>query len=95
MLTDELIREALRRAKAAGRAMDEDDGEDDEDFAFEDGAGPDEASDTDDAVLVVRPTKPRPVRNDGPAKKKSPGTPYSAGGKPKGPGRYAKPKPTR
>lgn len=94
VLTDDLIREALRRAKAAGRAMDE--GEDDEDFEFEDGAeSAEEAPDTDDAVLVVRPGKPRPVRPQGPAKKKSPGTPYSSGGKPKGPGRYAKPKPTR
>lgn len=102
VLTDDLIREALRRAKAAGRAMDDGD-EDDEDFEFESDEAAEEAAQeaaqdapgTDDAVLVVRPAKPRPVRAQGAAKKKSPGTPYSAGPKPKGPGRYAKPKPSR
>lgn len=91
VLTDDLIREALRRAKAAGRAMDEDDGDEDVDT--------DDATDaaTDDVDLViVRPGTPRPVRAaPAPKKKPAPGAPYSRGPKPKGPGRYAKPKPSR
>ncbi len=92
VLTDDLIREALRRAKAAGRAMDEDD----EDEAF-DGDGGEAEDATDDTELVIlRPGTPRPVRAaEAPKKKPSPGTPYSRGPKPKGPGRYAKPKPSR
>jgi len=94
VLSDDLIREALRRAKAAGRAMDED--EDDEDEAF-DGDGGEAEDATDDTELVIlRPGTPRPVRTaEAPKKKPSPGTPYSRGPKPKGPGRYAKPKPSR
>lgn len=92
VLSDDLIREALRRAKAAGRAMDEDD----EDEAF-DGDGGEAEDATDDTELVIlRPGTPRPVRAaEAPKKKPSPGTPYSRGPKPKGPGRYAKPKPSR
>lgn len=94
ILTDDLIREALRRAKAAGRAMDENDEDEDEDF---DADGEDVEDTTDDTELViVRPGTPRPVRAaEAPKKKPSPGTPYSRGPKPKGPGRYAKPKPSR
>ncbi len=89
VLTDDLIREALRRAKAAGRAMDEDD----EDDIDEDDAG-EIADDTD--LVIVRPGTPRPVRAaPAPKKKPAPGAPYSRGPKPKGPGRYAKPKPSR
>lgn len=97
VLTDDLIREALRRAKAAGRAMDDDE---DEDF---DEDGEDAAEDepgTDDVVLV-RPATPRPVRADAAPKKMKthPHPGRNAGGgqgpKPKGPGRFAKPKPTR
>jgi len=96
VLTDDLIREALRRAKAAGRAMDDEDEEFDED-------GEDAAEDepeTDDVVLV-RPATPRPVRADAAPKKMKthPHPGRNAGGgqgpKPKGPGRFAKPKPTR
>ena len=94
VLTDDLIREALRRAEAAGRAVDEDDEDGDEDF---DGGGEEAEDATDDTDLViVRPGTPRPVRGaPAPKKKPSPGTPYSRGPKPKGPGRYAKPKPSR
>ncbi|MGU9978438.1 ribosome maturation factor RimP [Phreatobacter sp. HK31-P] len=93
VLSDDLIREALRRAKAAGRAMDEDD----EDDMDEDGAG--EAPD-DAELVIVRPGTPRPVRADqAPKKKATPGPVRSGDGprgpKPKGPGRYAKPKPSR
>lgn len=93
VLTDDLIREALRRAKAAGRAMDEDD----EDDIDEDDAG-ETADDTD--LVIVRPGTPRPVRADqAPRKKSNPGPVRPGGGprgpKPKGPGRYAKPKPSR
>lgn len=90
VLTDDLIREALRRAKAAGRAMDEEDEDGDEDI---DAA--DEGED-DTEIVIVRPGTPRPVRAaPAPKKKPTPGAPYSKGPKPKGPGRYAKPKPSR
>jgi len=92
VLTNDLIREALRRAKAASRAMDED--EDDEDFDADGGEAEDATDDTE--LVIIRPGTPRPVRADqAPKKKPSPGTPYSRGPKPKGPGRYAKPKPSR
>jgi ribosome maturation factor RimP len=92
ILTDELIREALRRAKAAGRAMDDEDldEEDDEGFAF-DAEGGEETED----VIVVRPATPRPIRTAPAPKKSKPGLTGPRGPKPKGPGRYAKPKPTR
>jgi ribosome maturation factor RimP len=97
VLTDELIREALRRGKAAGRGMDDD--EDDE-FDADDGEMDDGADDAAD-VVIVRPATPRPVRPD-PAPKKMKSQPrpgFQPGGargpKPKGPGRFAKPKPTR
>ncbi|WP_371134586.1 ribosome maturation factor RimP [Phreatobacter sp.] len=96
VLTDDLIREALRRAKAAGRAPDDDDedAEFDEDGETAEDATEAAADDTD--LVIVRPGTPRPVRADpAPKKKPSPGTPYSRGPKPKGPGRYAKPKPSR
>ncbi len=94
VLTDDLIREALRRAKAAGRAMDDEDEEFDED-------GDEAAEDETDDVVLVRPATPRPVRADAAPKKMKthPHPGRSAGGgqgpKPKGPGRFAKPKPTR
>lgn len=100
ILSDELIREALRRAKAAGRAMDED--EDDEDL--DDGFDPPDADNENEPgepMVVVRPATPRPIRNDAAPKKlktqSRPGTTPGGprGPKPKGPGRYAKPKPTR
>ncbi len=92
VLSDDLIREALRRAKAAGRAMDEDDEDEELD---EDGGEAEDATD-DTELVIIRPGTPRPVRAaEAPKKKPSPGTPYSRGPKPKGPGRYAKPKPSR
>ncbi|QCI64525.1 ribosome maturation factor RimP [Phreatobacter stygius] len=101
ILNDDLIREALRRAKAAGRSIedDEDFDEDDEDdgedsFALPE---PDNENDPSDAFIVVRPTTPRPVKATPVPKKSKPG--WNTGGpkgpKPKGPGRHAKPKPTR
>ncbi len=95
VLTDDLIREALRRGKAAGSAMDDED----EDFG-EDGEGAGDEGAADD-VVIVRPATPRPVRQDfAPKKMKTQSRPgRNAGGgpgpKPKGPGRFAKPKPTR
>lgn len=92
VLSDDLIREALRRAKAAGRAMDEDD--EDEELDGDGGEAEDATDDTE--LVIIRPGTPRPVRAaEAPKKKPSPGTPYSRGPKPKGPGRYAKPKPSR
>lgn len=95
VLTDDLIREALRRAKAAGRGMDEDDED-----GFDGDDADSEAEDADDAdIVVVRPATPRPVRADQAPKRKPvsglarPGGPH--GPKPKGPGRFAKPKPSR
>jgi ribosome maturation factor RimP len=91
VLTDDLIREALRRAKAAGRALEEEG----EDGADEDFDAADEGED-DTEIVIVRPGTPRPVRAaPSPKKKPAPGAPYSKGPKPKGPGRYAKPKPSR
>lgn len=89
VLTDALIREALTRAKAAGRAMDKD--EDDE------VDGPADDSPSADEIIIVRPTVPRPVRaGEGPKKAKPSWKPSrTSGPAPKGPGRYAKPKPTR
>lgn len=46
VLTDDLIREALRRAKAAGRAMDEDDEDD-----------IDDAGEIADHLVIVRPAR--------------------------------------
>jgi ribosome maturation factor RimP len=96
VLSDDLIREALRRGKAAGRALDDDE---DEDFD-EDGEDAGDAGQADD-VVIVRPATPRPIRQDfAPKKMKTQSRPgRHAGGapgpKPKGPGRFAKPKPTR
>lgn len=97
ILTDDLIREALRRAKAAGRAMDDDE---DDDFDEDGAEAAEDDAHAEDAV-VVRPATPRPVRADAAPKKMKtqPRPGISPGGargpKPKGPGRYAKPKPTR
>ncbi len=95
VLTDDLIREALRRGKAAGRGLDEDDDEDVDGDEADDG---DESDDTD--LVIVRPVTPRPVRADQAPKKKPGSGPARPGGgprgpKPKGPGRFAKPKPSR
>lgn len=94
VLTDELIREALRRGKAAGRALDEDEFDDEDDG---DGlAGPSSEDEADEIVIVRQPTR-RPVRTAPQPKKLKPGRPDAGprGPQPKGPGRYAKPKPTR
>jgi ribosome maturation factor RimP len=95
ILTDELIREALRRDKAAGRAADDEEFDDeDDDFASSD---VDHEDDPEDDIIVVRPVTPRPIRTTPAPKKSKPGwtTDGPRGPKPKGPGRYAKPKPTR
>lgn len=99
VLTDELIREALRRAKQAGRAMDDGD---DEDFDDEDEfVGEDEDEEGEEPeIVVVRPVSPRPVKAaQAPKKSYQPKPAPNAGGprgpKPKGPGRFAKPKPSR
>lgn len=102
ILTDDLIREALRRAKAAGRTM-EDDEDFDEDDDGEDGEDgfelpePDNENDPSEPFVVVRPVTPRPVKTTPVPKKLKPGrtTGGPRGPKPKGPGRHAKPKPTR
>jgi ribosome maturation factor RimP len=98
VLTDELIREALRRAKAAGRAMDDDEDEDDEIEEGFDLPDADNENEADEDLVIVRPATPRPVKAQ-PAPKKLKSQPgWNAGPrgpKPKGPGRYAKPKPTR
>lgn len=89
VLTDDLIREALRRAKAAGRAMDEDDED------LEDGETPAEgaADETQsDEIVIIRAGSPRPVKAA--SKPKPKWRPSGRSGPaPKGPGRYAKPKP--
>ncbi|CEJ10783.1 Ribosome maturation factor RimP [bacterium YEK0313] len=94
VLTDELIREALRRGKAAGRALDDDEDDEDEADGLADGASDDDAA---DEILVIRQPSPRPVRTTPQPKKLKPGRPSAGprGPQPKGPGRYAKPKPTR
>lgn len=89
VLTEALVREALRAAKAAEKAL-----------AEAADTGDDETSDPDlpeppsDGMLIVRAKTPRPIRQD--VQKKS-NAPWSRAGKPggapKGPGRYAKPKP--
>ncbi|QCK88602.1 ribosome maturation factor RimP [Phreatobacter aquaticus] len=103
VLTDELIREALRRAKQAGRSMEDDDEDaDDLDDEDDDFLPPDADNENDESpdMIVVRPATPRPVKA-AQAPKKSPQSkpvPHSdgpRGPKPKGPGRFAKPKPTR
>ncbi len=98
VLTDELIREALRRGKAALSATDDDDDEDD---GFDDEGEDAGDGDAADDVVIVRPATPRPVRQDAQPKKMKthphPGrnAGRGQGPKPKGPGRFAKPKPTR
>lgn len=108
VLTDDLIRETLRRTKAAARGGDLGDGLDDEDGPdqdLDDGAT-DEPED-EEALVVLRPAAPRPVRAQ-PAPKKLKSGPRdtrpaagrgagstSPGGRPKGPGRFGKPKPAR
>jgi ribosome maturation factor RimP len=97
VLTDELIREALRRAKQAGRAMDDDEDFDDEDeFVGED----EDEEGEEPEIVIVRPASPRPVKGaQAPKKSYQPKPVPNAGGprgpKPKGPGRFAKPKPSR
>ncbi len=94
VLTDDLIREALRRAKAAGRALEEE--EDGDDAEFDAADEREDLAEDDTEIVIVRPGTPRPVRAaPAPKKKPAPGAPYSKGPKPKGPGRYAKPKPSR
>lgn len=95
VLTDELVREALRRAKAAGRAMDEGFNEEDDSAGDE---AVDEAGEDERTVFVVAPAKAKPVRTA--EKPKKSGQPWSkaasrpGAGSARGPGRYAKPKPT-
>ncbi|WP_439955516.1 hypothetical protein, partial [Klebsiella pneumoniae] len=56
VLTDDLIREALRRAKAAGRANEDDDDFDDDDDGDDDFElpEPDNENDPSDQFVVVR-----------------------------------------
>lgn len=77
VLNEELIRETLRRAKAAGRDEPEEDDEDE---------------DEDGETIVIRPSSPRPVKSGGKAGKAA-WSPNSKPARPKGPGRFAKPKP--
>ncbi len=90
VLTDDLIREALRRRKAAGRAMDEEDEDGDEDIdARRRGRGRHR-----DRHRPPGHAAPR-ARRSAPKKKPAPGAPYSKGPKPKARVVYAKPKPSR
>lgn len=82
VLTEALIREALRRDKAAREGRGEDVEDDDDEDVAENAGGAE--------VMMVRPATPRPVRA-APQKTFRPSGPK--GPKPKGPGRYAKPKP--
>lgn len=104
VLTDDLIRETLRRTKAAARegGLDLEDDEDDD----TDDAGLDAGDGEEDReIVVLRPASPRPVRTEAAPKKlksgpqaarpaRGPG-PKSPAGKAKGPGRFGKPRPAR
>ncbi len=102
VLTDDLIREALRRAKQAGRSLEDDEHADDLDDEDDEFLPPDADNENDESpdMIVVRPATPRPVKAAAAPKKSPPSKPAPnsggpSGPKPKGPGRFAKPKPTR
>lgn len=95
VLTDALVREALHRAKGAGRALDEEFNEEDD---FADNEAANEASEDARMTVVVAPAKAKPLRAA--EKPKKSGQPWSKAasrpgvGSARGPGRYARPKPS-
>ncbi|WP_439574064.1 ribosome maturation factor RimP [Phreatobacter sp.] len=110
VLTDDLIRETLRRTKAAVRGGDLDgDADPDDDADLDNDMDADDANETGDEemLVVLRPQTPRPVRaapapktlKPGPKGARPPGGrrpgPTSPGGKFKGPARSGKPRPAR
>lgn len=107
VLTDDLIRETLRRTKAALRGGDLAADLDEEEDEDPDGDGTAGETDEAEALVVLRPVTPRPVRSDPSPKKMKSGSgpapakgvraqgPASPGGRPKRPGRTGKPRPAR